>query len=98
VCLQLDGSSALARGATPPGVGTAVVDRAWPGNSLAISYLMSGRRSWWSFAATAAERIGGGLGADWVVWAAAGLLAAALALTGLIVLRTLVRDRPMPRL
>ncbi|MFL5818237.1 MAG: DUF2142 domain-containing protein [Conexibacter sp.] len=101
VCLFLDGSSALARGVTPPGVGTAVVDRAWPGSSLAISYLMSERRSWWAFAATAAERISGGhaqLGADWVVWAAAGLLAASLALTGLIVLRTLVRDRPMPRI
>ncbi|HEV7772796.1 MAG TPA: DUF2142 domain-containing protein [Conexibacter sp.] len=101
VCLVLGGASVLARGITPPGVGTAVVERAWPGSSLAIRYLMSGSRSWWAFAATAAERISGGhahSGIAWVVWAAAGLLAASLALTGLIVLRTLVRDQPMPRL
>ncbi|HKG03516.1 MAG TPA: DUF2142 domain-containing protein [Conexibacter sp.] len=101
VCLVLRASSALGRGFTPPGVGTLVAGRPFPGNSLAISYLMSGTRPWWGFAATVAERIGadhahGGLG--WVIWAMAGLIAASLALTGRIVLRTLVRDRPMPQL
>jgi hypothetical protein len=99
VCLVLRAPTALARGFTPPGVGTVVVGRPFPGNSLAISYLMAGTPSWWGFAATVAERISKGrVSGGWVIWAAVSLVAASLLLTGRIVLRTLVRDRPMPRI
>lgn len=99
VCLVLRAPTALARGFTPPGVGTVVAGRPFPGNSLAIAYLMTGTDSWWGSAATIADRIGDGrVGGGWVIWAAAGLVAASLVLAGRIVLRTLVRDRPMPRL
>lgn len=101
ICLALRGPAALGRGITPPGVGTVVAGRPIPGSSLAITYLTSGRRSWWGFAATLAERICGGHadgGLCWVIWTVVGLLAASFALTGTIVLRTLVLDRPMSRL
>jgi hypothetical protein len=99
ICLELRGPALLGRGITPPGVGTLVAGQPFPGSSLAIGYLMSGHRSWWAFAATIADRICGGhaAGGRWVVWTLLGLLAAALGLTGLIVLRTLVLDRPLQR-
>jgi Predicted membrane protein (DUF2142) len=100
VCLVLRAPTALGRGFTPPGVGTVVVaGRPIPGNSLAISYLRSEAQSWWGSAATVAERMSGNhAGVTWIIWATAVLVAASLALTGAIVLRTLVRDLPMPRL
>jgi hypothetical protein len=100
VCLTLRAPGVLLRGATPPGVGTVVAGQAFTGSSLAISYVKSGHHSWWGFAATIAERLCGNHadgGLCWVIWATAGLLAASLALTGRIVLRTLVLDRSMPR-
>jgi Predicted membrane protein (DUF2142) len=101
VCLTLRAPAVLLRGATPPGVGTVTVGRPFPGNSLAIGYAMSGRSSWWAFAATVARRIGAGhaqRGLSWVIWAIAALMLASLALTGFVVVRTLVLDRSMPRL
>ncbi len=97
VCLHLHARTALARGPSPPGVGTVVADQPYPDSSLAITYLMPGRRSWWQLAATIADRIGGS-GVRRVAWSVAGLIAASLALTGWIVLRTIVRDRPFRRL
>jgi hypothetical protein len=101
VCLTLRAPAVLLRGATPPRVGSVVVGRPFPGNSLAITYVMSGRGSWWGFASTIAQRICGGH-ADgdlcWVIWATAALLVASLLLAGGVVLWTLVLDRPMPRI
>jgi Predicted membrane protein (DUF2142) len=100
ICMTMRADGVLLRGATPPGVGTVVADQAFPGSSLAIGYAMSRRTSWWGFAATIAERICGNHGDGglcWVIWATVGLLAASLALTCRIVLRTLVRDGSMPR-
>lgn len=94
VCLVLSAPAVLLRGATPPGVGSVTVDRPLTGNSLAISYL-SGRSSWWGFAPTVARRVGN---AGWDIWAVAALMLASLALTGVIVVRTLVLGRSMPRL
>ncbi|HKG37425.1 MAG TPA: DUF2142 domain-containing protein [Conexibacter sp.] len=101
VCIELAAPAVLMRGPTPPGVGAVTVERPFPGSSLAIAYVMAGSSSWWAFAATIAERICGGHahgGLCWIAWATAALLAASLLLAGAIVLRTLVFDRPMPRL
>lgn len=101
ICLDLRAPTLLGRGSTPPGVGTLVVGKPVPGNSLAISYLTPERSSWWAFAATIAERICGGHGEHglcWVIWAVLGLLAASLGLTGWIVVRTLVLERSTPRI
>jgi hypothetical protein len=95
VCLSLSAPTVLLRGATPPGVGTVTVDRPIAGNSLAITYLMSSPSSWWGFASTLVQRVGQ---ANWVMWAVASLLLGSLVLTGVIVWRTLVLGRSMPRL
>lgn len=97
VCLVLRAPASLSRGATPPGVGSVVVGRAFPGSSLAITYVRSEHSSWWGFASTLAQRICGGH-AGWVIWATAALILASLLLAAVIVLRTLVLDRPMPRI
>jgi hypothetical protein len=101
VCLLARAPAVLARGATPPGVGTVTSGQAFTGSSLAISYLGTGYSSWWGFAATVARRICGNhadAGLCWQIWATLALLAASLLLTGGIVLRTLVRGRALPRL
>jgi hypothetical protein len=97
VCLHLQARSALARGPSPPGVGTLVADQRYPDSSLVISYLMPGQRSWWQLATTIVDRIGRN-GIHRMAWVVAGFVAASLVLTAWIVLRTIVRDRPFPRL
>ncbi len=96
VCLALRASAVLFRGPTPPHAGTVTVDKPFAGSSLTIDYLTSHRSPWWAFAPTVAERMRGGHAA-WVAWATAALVAAALVLTGWIVLRTLVSDRGTAR-
>lgn len=99
VCLALRAPAVLLRGATPPRAGSVTVGRRFAGSSLAITYLMSSRSSWLGFASTIAKRICAGHadgGLCWGIWATAALLVASLLLTGAIVLRTLVLDRPLP--
>jgi Predicted membrane protein (DUF2142) len=101
VCLTMPADAMLARGATPPGVGTVRSTQAFTGSSIAITYLRAGASTWWGFAATIAERICGDHGSDgfcWHIWAFLGLVAAALLLAGSIVVRTLVHNRELPRL
>jgi len=96
VCLTMRADAALGRGPTPPGVGTAVAGRPLPDSSLAISYLTR-PSAWWGFAATIADRLCADHAKErfcWVIWSVAGLWAAALVLTGWIVVRALVRNRP----
>jgi hypothetical protein len=102
VCLGLHDVTALLRGPTPPHVGDLTIGRRrFAGSSIAIDYLLPGRSSWWASAPTVAARMGRGRGqwgGGWAVWAIAALMAASLLLTSIIVLRTLVASRPMPRI
>jgi hypothetical protein len=101
VCLAMRAETALERGFTPPGVGTATADQPFPGSSIAITYRMEEHTPWWSFAATLAERICGDHGHGglcWHIWAVVALLAASLLLTGLVLVRVLVLERPTQRL
>lgn len=95
VCLDLRGSGQLqpVGGPTPPGLGAATVDTRALGGSLSITYLNSGRQSWWQHAATVARRMAlgrGDWGGMWIVWATAVLLVASLALTVALLMRTVV--------
>lgn len=71
------------------------------GGSMVIDYMMPGQRSWWALAPAMAARMGRGRGdwtAGWAAWLIVALIAVSLVLTCRIVLRTVVADRPMPRL
>jgi len=102
ICLTMRAVAVLGRGATPPGVGTVRSGQVFAGSSIAIAYQRDGADTWWRFAGTLARRLRGDHGGDgafgWHIWAFLGLVAALLVLTGRIVMRVLVRDRPMPRL
>lgn len=102
VCLTMAEVGVLGRGPTPPGVGMVRGKRVFTGSSIAVTYIRDGASTWWGFLGTLAERICGGHGDDgglcWHVWAFLSLLAAALVLSGWIVVRELVRDRGVSRL
>jgi hypothetical protein len=96
VCLVLRAPAVLARGSTPPGVGSVSVGRSFPGSSLAITYVMSDRSPWWGFASTIAHRMDAGHDGAALEWAAA-LMVGSLLLIGVIVVRALVLGRPVRR-
>ncbi|HEX5147198.1 MAG TPA: DUF2142 domain-containing protein, partial [Conexibacter sp.] len=101
VCVRPRAAALLFGGPTPPRVGRLTIDGEAMQGSMAVSWLLPGRDSWWAFAPTLAARLDRGRG-PWTAGRASGLLAmllaASLALTALVVVRTLVRDRPLPRL
>jgi hypothetical protein len=101
LCLRFPAHAALLGGPTPPGVGALTVGGSVFQGSVPVTYVLHGRRAWWTYAPLVAARLGRGRGgwtAGWAAWLVAALALGSLALTGLIVWRTLVQDRPMRRL
>jgi hypothetical protein len=100
VCIALHGPASLLRGPTPPHGGSVRIGRPFAGSSLAIDYLMAGRRSWWQTADLVADRMErgwGSWGGPWTPWAVAALMLASMLLTGAVVLRTLISRQPTRR-
>jgi hypothetical protein len=100
LCIRFRAHAALLGGPTPPQDGALAIDGSSYEGSLAITYLLPGERSWWSFSPRVAARMGRGRGrwsAGWAAWLIAALVVGALALAGWTVLRTLVADRPRRR-
>jgi predicted membrane protein DUF2142 len=101
LCITARAHLSLSVGPTPPGVAGIAIRGTVYGDSLPVDYLMAGRPSWWSYAPTVAARIGRGRGplaAGRAGWLVLGLVAAALALAGVVVARSLVGSRPARRI
>jgi hypothetical protein len=95
VCLAVAGRGqvGLIGGPTPAGVGELTVDGRPTGSSLPFTYVERGAASWWSRAATVADRMAlgrGDWGGAWIPWAAGALLLGALALTVLALVRGVI--------
>jgi hypothetical protein len=100
LCLRARGQTTLFVGPTPPRTGALTIDGSATEVSALINYMQPGRRSWWASIPTIAARAcegRGGCDPGWNVWAVAGLVAASLALTAGLVLRTLVLNRRTSR-
>ncbi len=100
LCIRFRASAVLLGGPTPPRDEAVRIDGSRYEGSLPVTYLLPGERSWWGFTRRIAARMGRGRGrwsAGWAAWLIGGLTLAALVLTGWIVLRTLVADRPRRR-
>ena len=100
LCIRFRARAVLLGGPTPPRDEAVTIDGSRYEGSFPVTYLLPGERSWWGFTRRIAARIGrgrGGWSAGWAGWLLAALVLAALALTGWIVLRTLVADRPRRR-
>ena len=101
VCVTFRSGGVLPQGGTVPDVESIRVGDAQAETSMAIAYVQPGRRSWFAAAATVAARIAlgrGDWGGRWIVYLLAALVAASLALTAWVVLRTVVADRRTPGL
>jgi len=101
VCLAVQGRGqvGLIGGPTPPGGGELTVDGRRSGASLPLTYFAAGRASWWSRAGAVADRMALGRGdwarppRNWTPWAVGALLAGALALVVLVLVRSLIAPR-----
>ncbi|MGN6190199.1 MAG: DUF2142 domain-containing protein [Conexibacter sp.] len=93
VCMHATGQTTLFGGTPPPHLSPLTVAGNPLGVSMAVNYFEPGHRSWWAYAPTVAAHAcarHGGWDPCWNVWVIAALLAASLALTVRLVLRTLV--------
>jgi 4-amino-4-deoxy-L-arabinose transferase-like glycosyltransferase len=100
VCLRFRSQVALPQGRTVPDVQSIRIGGSPGGSSMAIDYLQPGRRSWWDEISSVASRLAlgrGDWGGSWIVWLLGALVAAALALTGWVLARTVVASRAMER-
>lgn len=96
VCITPQAQATLFAGPTPPQDGSLEIAGSATENSTPIDYLLPGRHSWWDFAGTVAARLGRGRGdltAGGTAWLILALSAAALALAGFVVARSLVGGR-----
>jgi 4-amino-4-deoxy-L-arabinose transferase-like glycosyltransferase len=101
VCFRIAGAGLVGPMGAPSGAGTGKlrIDGDTGASSLAMTYLRTGRDSWWSSASDVATRLGRGrstLTGGWVAWLIGALVAGAAALAAWLVLRAVRAPEPPP--